>query len=159
MDRASRALWVSTPFPSSFGIVALAPIASARSTELARLESDGSLWWQTRTTAARPDAAALSIEQASWTSTTGSLRSPRKPSATMITRQRCRYLATVVVLVLGVPSTAHATNDAIRWNSVLLEAVRTTAFPPMHAARAFAIVHTCMYDAWAVRRKSSPGIC
>jgi hypothetical protein len=40
-------------------------------------------------------------------------------------------------------------NDAIRWNSVLLAAIRTTAFPPVHAARAFAVVHTCMYDAWA----------
>jgi hypothetical protein len=53
-------------------------------------------------------------------------------------------------LVLSVlPSTANATNAAVSWNSVLIEAVRSTAFPPMHAARAFAIVHTCMYDAWA----------
>ena len=67
----------------------------------------------------------------------------------MNTRPKCCCLAAVVLILSVLPSTADAANDAVTWNSVLLEAVRTTAFPPMHAARAFAIVHTCMYDAWA----------
>ena len=58
-------------------------------------------------------------------------------------------LITVCLIALGVPSEAYASNDAVRWNSALLQAIRNTAFPPVHAARAFAIVHTCMYDAWA----------
>ena len=67
----------------------------------------------------------------------------------MITRPKRRGLAAVGLLALVLPTTADAANNAVTWNSVLVEAVRSTAFPPMHAARAFAIVHTCMYDAWA----------
>lgn len=37
----------------------------------------------------------------------------------------------------------------IRWNEALLEAVRRTGFRPMWTARALAIVHTAMFDAWA----------
>jgi hypothetical protein len=37
----------------------------------------------------------------------------------------------------------------LRWNSALLQAVRNVRFPPMMTARALAIVHTSMYDAWA----------
>jgi len=37
----------------------------------------------------------------------------------------------------------------IRWNSELLAAVRAVRFTPVVTARALAIVHTCMYDAWA----------
>jgi hypothetical protein len=67
----------------------------------------------------------------------------------MSTSPRCHCLAAIVLVLCVGRSTAAEPNDAVRWNAVLLEAVRTTAFPPMHAARAFAIVHTCMYDAWA----------
>jgi len=37
----------------------------------------------------------------------------------------------------------------LRWNAALLDAVRTVRFAPMFTARALAVVHTCMYDAWA----------
>src|SRR2546428_12049911 len=37
----------------------------------------------------------------------------------------------------------------LQWNDVVLEAIRrSTPGPPM-VARALAIVHTCIYDAWA----------
>lgn len=72
------------------------------------------------------------------------------PAKVLLSGSRCPVL-------LGVPSAAHANNDAVRCNSVLLEAIRTTAFPPVHAARAFAIVHTCMYDAWAAYDDTIPG--
>jgi hypothetical protein len=60
----------------------------------------------------------------------------------------------VVLFVCGMAvgadaATASSDNVVLQWNSALLQAIRNTAFPPMHAARAFAIVHTCMYDAWA----------
>ena len=38
---------------------------------------------------------------------------------------------------------------ALIWNAALLDAVRAVRFPPMLTARALAVVHTCMYDAWA----------
>lgn len=38
---------------------------------------------------------------------------------------------------------------AVRWNDVALQAVRDTHPGPPMVARALAIVHTCMYDAWA----------
>ena len=60
----------------------------------------------------------------------------------------------IVLFVCGMAvganaATASSDNVVLQWNSALLQAIRNTAFPPMHAARAFAIVHTCMYDAWA----------
>ncbi len=42
-----------------------------------------------------------------------------------------------------------ADNLILQWNSALLQAVRNVRFPPMHTARALAVAHTCMYDAWA----------
>jgi hypothetical protein len=40
-------------------------------------------------------------------------------------------------------------NVVMQWNSAMLQAIRNTAFTPVFAARGFAILHTCMYDAWA----------
>jgi hypothetical protein len=42
-------------------------------------------------------------------------------------------------------------NDSVilRWNDVLLQAVRGSKLGPPMVARALAIAHTCMYDAWA----------
>ena len=37
----------------------------------------------------------------------------------------------------------------LRWNAALLDAVRAVRFTPVSTARALAIVHTCMYDAWS----------
>jgi hypothetical protein len=63
------------------------------------------------------------------------------------------------LLVLGVftPQTVLARDNVVRrenavlqWNTAALQAIRNTAFPPMRAARGLAILHTCMYDAWAL---------
>jgi membrane-associated phospholipid phosphatase len=43
----------------------------------------------------------------------------------------------------------HHESVALRWNSELLAAVRAVRSTPVVTARALAIVHTCMYDAWA----------
>ena len=40
-------------------------------------------------------------------------------------------------------------NVALRWDQAALDAIRVTRTSPPIAARALAIVHTCMYDAWA----------
>lgn len=38
---------------------------------------------------------------------------------------------------------------ALRWAQTAVEAVRTSGLAPTAIARALAVVHTCMYDAWA----------
>ena len=77
----------------------------------------------------------------------------RRPSAGV---QLLRSIVTVgMILTAASPvraqSSAHTThgNVVLRWNTALLQAVRTTGFAPPFTARALAIVHTCMYDAWA----------
>jgi PAP2 superfamily len=61
-------------------------------------------------------------------------------------------LYTRVLLVISVPvlSTAKVPqNAATQWNNVALQGVRDTKMGAPMAARALAIVHTCIYDAWA----------
>jgi hypothetical protein len=41
----------------------------------------------------------------------------------------------------------------ILWNQAALEAIRTTRMNPPVAARALAILHTCIYDAWAIHEE------
>jgi Domain of unknown function (DUF6851)/VCPO second helical-bundle domain len=62
-----------------------------------------------------------------------------------------RAILVVCALVSLVATTQAAAdpNVAVRWNDAMLQAVRNTNFAPMFAARALAIVHTSMYDAWA----------
>jgi hypothetical protein len=38
---------------------------------------------------------------------------------------------------------------AIQWNAATLQGVRDAKLPAPMVGRALAIVHTCMYDAWA----------
>jgi hypothetical protein len=66
---------------------------------------------------------------------------------------RSRYVRTTVLAVatLVISSTVEAAEDnvVLRWNTALLRAVRTVRSSPPVTARALAILHTCMYDAWA----------
>jgi membrane-associated phospholipid phosphatase len=72
----------------------------------------------------------------------------------------------VVLLVIAAPGAAsardpkpsHPPNVVITWNDVLLQAVRTQRFAPVFTARALAITHTCVYDAWASYDKSAQGV-
>src|SRR5262249_9218392 len=47
------------------------------------------------------------------------------------------------------PQLESGDNVVSQWNQVALQAVRNTKPGPPMVARALAIVHTCMYDAWA----------
>jgi hypothetical protein len=49
-------------------------------------------------------------------------------------------------------------NVVLQWNDALLDAVRATRFAPMQTARAFAVVHTAMYDAWAAYDRRAVGV-
>ncbi|HYN28835.1 MAG TPA: hypothetical protein VES95_03055 [Dermatophilaceae bacterium] len=44
-----------------------------------------------------------------------------------------------------------------RWNDAVLDAIRTTHPGPPIVARALAVVHTCMYDAWAAYHPVAEG--
>src|SRR2546428_3145454 len=67
-----------------------------------------------------------------------------------MTVRRSIGFACVVFLWLAVAQPAVAQeNVVLQWNDDLLQAVRNTKFAPMFTARALAIVHTCMFDAWA----------
>ena len=72
-----------------------------------------------------------------------------------------RIAVALLVVFFGIGHDAAAggaaDNVALQWNSALLQAIRNTAYPPMRAARAFAIVHTCMYDAWAAYTPNAMG--
>jgi hypothetical protein len=59
-----------------------------------------------------------------------------------------------------VPASPLVQNDnvVLRWNSALLEAIRRTRFRPMWAARALAVVHTSMFDAWAAYQNNAVGV-
>jgi hypothetical protein len=60
----------------------------------------------------------------------------------------------------GPPPTAHAAADnaVLKWNGAAIEAVRQSRLAPPAVARALAIVHTCMYDAWAVYDPVAGGV-
>lgn len=52
---------------------------------------------------------------------------------------------------------AHPTSVVVQWNEAVLQAVRDTRMPPPQVARALAIVHTAMYDAWAAYDERAVG--
>jgi hypothetical protein len=64
-----------------------------------------------------------------------------------------RYLAvgvTAAIVCAGLGFPLKASDDVVlRWNAAVLQAIRNTRAAPPVVARALAIVHTCMYDAWA----------
>src|SRR5262245_18066222 len=66
----------------------------------------------------------------------------------------------IAVLAPASSSTAVAAGDnvALQWNAALLQAVRSTRTAPMISARALAVTHTCMYDAWAAYDESAIGV-
>ncbi|WP_246035328.1 vanadium-dependent haloperoxidase [Dictyobacter kobayashii] len=47
------------------------------------------------------------------------------------------------------PPGSGANNAAVQWNNAALQAIRDISPGPTIASRALAIMHTCMYDAWA----------
>jgi hypothetical protein len=72
-----------------------------------------------------------------------------------MTLARMRYLLPFIcalIVCAGRDATARGVDEAtvvVRWNQALLQAVRDGRMPPPQVARALAIVHTCMFDAWA----------
>lgn len=66
----------------------------------------------------------------------------------------CVRFALIVALLVAAPCSAGPASAGrddvvLQWNEVMLEAIRRSTLGPPMVARALAIVHTCMYDAWA----------
>jgi hypothetical protein len=57
---------------------------------------------------------------------------------------------TLVLAGASTPAQASTDNVVLQWNAAMLEAIRHSTLGPPAVARALAIVHTCIYDAWAV---------
>src|ERR1700682_4168952 len=60
-------------------------------------------------------------------------------------------LAAATPALGGLPLDVFASGDSVvlRWNEAALQGVRDTKLGPPMVARALAIVHTCLFDAWA----------
>lgn len=69
---------------------------------------------------------------------------------------RAAVAATVFALAAALPASAGATIVTV-WNQAALEEVRLSRFGPPVAARALAITHTCMYDAWTAYDRRAVG--
>ena len=67
-------------------------------------------------------------------------------------RITCRTEALLIGLALLLTAIEPAVaidNVVLQWNEATLDAIRNTKSAPPIAARAFAITHTAMFDAWA----------
>jgi hypothetical protein len=69
-------------------------------------------------------------------------------------------LTCLMTIVVGLPPATHASteNVVVQWNAAALEAARHSTIGPPAIARALAIVHTCIYDAWAAFDPIAAGV-
>jgi hypothetical protein len=66
-----------------------------------------------------------------------------------IPAQRITALSRCASTDAGSCASALSASAVLQWNSAALEAIRRSTLGPPAVARALAIVHTCIYDAWA----------
>jgi hypothetical protein len=62
-----------------------------------------------------------------------------------------------IILIGAVSSYAADPNVVVQWNRAVLQGVRDSTLGPPMVARALAIVHTCVYDAWAAYDRRAVG--
>ena len=60
-------------------------------------------------------------------------------------------------LTRGARTAKPADNVVLRWNAAFLQGVRNSKLGPPMVARALAVAHTCMYDAWAAYNRVAVG--
>src|SRR2546429_3337085 len=71
---------------------------------------------------------------------------------------RCLLTLGVLIWPLGVMGQTRASdNVVVRWSAAALQGVRDSRLGPPMVARALAIVHTCIFDAWAAYDKRAVG--
>jgi hypothetical protein len=70
-----------------------------------------------------------------------------------------RTVAAMMLLSVSVPAVAESgDNVVLQWNARLLEAVGHAPMAPTVTARALAVTHTCIYDAWAAHDAVADGV-
>ncbi len=67
------------------------------------------------------------------------------------------FLTVLLLPALSLGSAPPHTRAALRWNSATLQGIRDSRLGAPVVARALAIVHTCMYDAWAAYDERAVG--
>jgi VCPO second helical-bundle domain/Domain of unknown function (DUF6851) len=69
-------------------------------------------------------------------------------------------LTVLIAIVVGSPPVTYAATETVvvQWNAAALEAGRRSTIGPPAIARALAIVHTCIYDAWAAYDPIAAGV-
>jgi hypothetical protein len=71
---------------------------------------------------------------------------------------RCLFTLAVLIWPLHVMGhTSASDNVVVRWNAAALQGVRDSRIGPPMVARALAIVHTCIFDAWAAYDRRAVG--
>lgn len=77
----------------------------------------------------------------------------------MTKRSLCIWSILMLLTIFAQAGNASEEREGVvlRWNKVMLEAVRQANMGPPIVARALAITHTCMYDAWAAYDSSASG--
>jgi hypothetical protein len=78
----------------------------------------------------------------------------RLGGATLLSRRQFVVAAAAGAVSFALPArfaraALHRESVVLRWNDALLQGVRSSRLGPPMVARALAIAHTCMYDAWA----------
>ena len=68
---------------------------------------------------------------------------------TTLPRFGIRFVVCFSILLLAQQASLAADTTVLQWNSAALQAVRNTRMGPPMVARAFAVMHTSMYEAWA----------
>ena len=84
-------------------------------------------------------------------------RTQRQSIRCWFSSQMCYALAAVLAVFAPVAAAQNSSNVVIQWNNAALQGVRDGTLGPPMVARALAIVHTCMYDAWAAYDQKATG--
>ena len=71
--------------------------------------------------------------------------------------RRAAQLSVLLSMFVASALAQRAPNVVIQWNQAALQGVRDGTLGPPMVARALAIVHTCMYDAWAAYDRKATG--
>jgi hypothetical protein len=72
-------------------------------------------------------------------------------------RSQVAIFVVLVLLTWANAAPAVPPNQTIQWNSAALQGIRDAKLGAPVVARALAIVHTCMYDAWAAYDERAVG--
>src|SRR5712664_4067571 len=71
---------------------------------------------------------------------------------------RCLLAIAVLIWPVGVMGQSSVSdNVVVRWDAAALQGVRDSRIGPPMVARALAIAHTCIFDAWAAYDKVAVG--